>query len=171
MKIFLIGFMGCGKTRMGKSISSKAEKPFIDLDTLIEHTQNLSIPEIFSLKGENGFREIERDTLQHSAFADDAIISTGGGAPCFFDNMEWMNKNGLTIFIDPPVKVLADRLINAKTERPLVKNKSFDELLVFIEEKLNERRPFYEQAQIILTGINLTTEDFLNALKEKGINF
>jgi shikimate kinase len=160
MKIFLIGFMGCGKTRMGKSISSKAGKPFIDLDTLIEHTQHLSIPELFALKGENGFRAIERDTLQHAAFADDAIIST-----------EWMNKNGLTIFIDPPVKVLADRLIKAKTERPLVKNKSFDELLVFIEEKLAERRPFYEQAQIVLKGANLGSEDFFNALAEKEIKF
>lgn len=161
--------MGCGKTRMGKSISSKAEKPFIDLDTLIEHTQHSSIPEIFALKGENGFREIERDTLQHAVFANDAIISTGGGAPCFFDNMEWMNNNGLTIFIDPSVKVLADRLINAKTDRPLVKNKSFEELLLFIEEKLAERRPFYEQAQIVLKGANLGPEDFFNVLAEKGI--
>lgn len=169
MKIFLIGFMGCGKTRMGKNLSNKLEKPFVDIDTLIEHTQNQSIPEIFANQGENGFREIEKNILQVSAFADDAIISTGGGAPCFYDNMEWMNKNGLTIFIDPPVKVLADRLINAKTERPLVKNKSFEELLIFIEEKLNERRPFYEQAQITLKGVNLSTEDFLEILTEKGI--
>ncbi|WP_304065689.1 shikimate kinase [Pedobacter glucosidilyticus] len=169
MKIFLIGFMGCGKSRMGKNLSSKINRPFIDLDTLIESTQHKTVPEIFTELGENGFREIERDLLQNSAIADDAIISTGGGAPCFFDNMDWMNANGLTIFIDPPVKVLADRLINAKTERPLIKGKSFDELVLFVEDKLKERRPFYEKAQISLHGVSLTPEILLEELEKKGI--
>lgn len=171
MKIFLVGYMGCGKTRMGKSLSSKLERPFIDLDHLIEHTQNASIPEIFAAKSESGFREIERDTLQKSAIADNTIVSTGGGAPCFYDNMEWMNRNGITIFINPPVKVLADRLINAKTERPLIKGKSYEELTAFIEEKLKERRPFYEKAHITLHGVDLTADDVITALKEKGVYF
>lgn len=171
MKIFLVGFMGCGKTRLGKNLSNALQRNFIDLDVLIEHTQNASIPEIFAAKGEKGFREIEKSTLQQSAFADDSIISTGGGAPCFFDNMDWMNENGLTIFLDPPIKVLADRLINAKTERPLIKGKSFDELVIFIEEKLYERRPFYEKAALSLTNVSLTPELVIQGLKEQNLSF
>lgn len=171
MKIFLIGYMGCGKSRMGKNLAAKLKRPLIDLDDLIAHTQNATIPEIFVAKGENGFREIERDTLQKSAIANDAIISTGGGAPCFFDNIDWMNKNGITIFLDTPVKVLANRLINAKTERPLIKGKSYEELLAFIDEKLKERRPFYEKAQIKLKGVDLVADDVINALEENGISF
>jgi shikimate kinase len=171
MKIFLVGFMGSGKTRLGKNLSNALERNFIDLDVLIEHTQHISIPEIFAAKGEQGFREIEKNTLQHSAFAEDSIISTGGGAPCFFDNMDWMNKNGITIFIDPPIKVLADRLINAKTERPLIKGKSLDELVIFIEEKLKERRPFYEKATLSLTSVSLTPEIVIQALKDNNLSF
>ncbi|MFD1629439.1 shikimate kinase [Pseudopedobacter beijingensis] len=169
MKIFLVGYMGCGKTRMGKKLSAKLNRPFIDLDVLIETTQQASIPDIFVQKGENHFREIERDTLQQSAIAEDAIVSTGGGAPCFFDNMEWMNNNGITIFIDPPEKVLADRLIAAKTERPLIKGKSKEELLEFIKEKLKERRPFYEQARIKLDGVDLTPDDVIAALEKENL--
>lgn len=168
MKIFLIGYMGCGKSRMGKKLAAKLDRPFIDLDELIQTKQQATIPEIFAAKGESGFREIERDTLQKSAIAGDTIISTGGGAPCFFDNMEWMNKNGLTIFIDPPEKVLADRLINAKAERPLIKGKSYEELLKFINEKLQERRPFYEQAKIKLYGVDLGVEEVIEAMEKEN---
>jgi shikimate kinase len=124
----------------------------------------MSIPELFAAFGEQGFRELENQTLQEAAIANDAIIATGGGAPCFFDNMEWMNKNGITVFIDTPVKVLADRLINARVERPLVKGKSYEELIAFIETKLEERRPFYNQAQIILKGVDLSADDLIEAL-------
>ncbi|ADY54206.1 Shikimate kinase [Pseudopedobacter saltans DSM 12145] len=171
MKIFLVGYMGCGKSRMGKKLASKLERPFIDLDELIQTKHQATIPEIFAARGENGFREIERDTLQKSAIANNTIVSTGGGAPCFFDNMEWMNKNGLTIFIDPPEKVLADRLINAKAERPLIKGKSYDELLAFIHEKLAERRFFYEQAKIALKGVDLTVEEVVEAIEKENLEY
>ncbi|HEX7366850.1 MAG TPA: shikimate kinase [Pelobium sp.] len=164
-KIFLIGFMGCGKSKLGKAVASKLQLPFLDLDDLVEAKNQMSIPEMFSAFGEQGFRELEKQTLQEAAIANDAIIATGGGAPCFFDNMEWMNNNGLTIFIDTPVKVLADRLINARVERPLVKGKSYEELVDFIEMKLQERRPFYKQAQIILKGVDLSADDLIEALK------
>ena len=167
MKIFLIGFMGCGKSKLGKGLSIKINKPFIDLDDMIEAKYQMSIPELFATYGENGFREREKEVLQNSAIANDAIVATGGGAPCFFDNMEWMNKNGLTVFIDSPVKVLADRLINARVERPLVKGKSHEELMEFIDLKLIERRPFYKQAHVILKGVDLNTEILLEAIDKK----
>ncbi|MFC5282305.1 shikimate kinase [Pedobacter alpinus] len=165
-KIFLIGFMGCGKSKLGKSIASKLDLPFLDLDDLVEAKNQMSIPELFAAFGENGFREREKQTLQEAAIANDAIIATGGGAPCFFDNMEWMNNNGITVFIDTPIKVLADRLINARVERPLIKGKSFDELLTFIEAKLTERRPFYNQAKIMLRGVDLSADDLIEALSK-----
>ena len=134
---------------------------------MVEAKYQMSIPELFAAHGENGFREREKEVLQKSAIANEAIIATGGGAPCFFDNMAWMNKNGLTVFIDSPVKVLADRLINAKVERPLVKGKSYEELIEFIDMKLKERRPFYEQAHIILKGVDLDPEILLAAIDKK----
>ncbi len=168
-KIFLIGFMGCGKSKLGKSAAVKYNYTFVDMDDVIASAYKLTIPEIFEQFGENGFREREREVLQNHHFEKDTIIATGGGAPCFFNNMEWMNQNGITVFIDSPVKVLADRLMNARVERPLIKGKSMEELLNFIEMKLKERRPFYEQAQIILKGIDLTSELLFDAVKKAQI--
>lgn len=159
--------MGCGKSKLGKGLATKISQPFIDLDDMVEAKYQMSIPELFAIYGENGFREREKEVLQNSAVANDVIIATGGGAPCFFDNMKWMNKNGLTVFIDSPIKVLADRLINARVERPLVKGKSYEELVEFIEMKLKERRPFYEQAHVILKGVDLNPEILLAAIDEK----
>jgi len=167
MKIFLIGFMGCGKSKLGKGLATKINQPFIDLDDMVEAKYQMSIPELFAAHGENGFREREKEVLQKSAIVNEAIIATGGGAPCFFDNMAWMNKNGLTVFIDSPVKVLADRLINARVERPLIKGKSYDELTEFIDIKLKERRPFYEQAHVILKGVDINVETLLEAIDRK----
>lgn len=164
-KIFLIGFMGCGKSKMGKALASKLNKTFIDLDDLVVLKNQMSIPELFANFGEVGFREKEKDILQQSAFADDVIIATGGGAPCFFNNMDWMNDNGLTIFIDTQVEILTDRLINAHVERPLVKGKSHEELTAFIEMKLKERRPFYNKAHIILKGVDLNVEAMVEAIE------
>ncbi|MEO5911536.1 MAG: shikimate kinase [Pelobium sp.] len=168
-KIFLIGFMGCGKSKLGKSTAAKLNRTFIDLDDLIESVHQMSIPEIFSSFGESGFREKERDVLQNNTLPENAVIATGGGAPCFYDNMQWMNKNGITVFIDTPVKVLADRLINARVERPLVKGKSMEELVTFIASKLTERRPFYEQAQLILRGVDLNAEILMQELEKHQI--
>ena len=165
-KIFLIGFMGCGKSKLGKSVAHKFNRPFIDLDELIESQNQMTIPQLFNAIGEQGFREREREVLQNAAFAKDVIIATGGGAPCFFDNMEWMNNHGITVFIDSPVKILADRLINARVERPLVKGKSYEDLIEYIEIKLIERRPFYEQAQIILKEIDIDADILMQALEE-----
>ncbi|RKD18618.1 shikimate kinase [Pelobium manganitolerans] len=166
--IYLIGFMGCGKSKLGKALAVKTGANFLDLDDLVVAQNQMTIPELFAAFGENGFREREKKTLQDGAFSPNSIIATGGGAPCFFDNMEWMNSNGITVFIDPPVKVLADRLINARVERPLIKGKSHEELIEFITQKLNERRPFYQQAQVLLKGVDLNADDVLQALNPCG---
>ena len=162
MKIYLVGFMGCGKTKLGRSLADFLKMDQIDLDGFIEESMFMTIAEIFSKHGEEKFREIERQKLIEVSSFDNVIISTGGGAPCFFDNMKIMNSTGTTVFLNPSIKKLADRLTLAKTERPLIKGLNREELEVFIAHKLEQRLPFYEQAKF-----NIDQDDFtLEELKE-----
>ncbi len=164
MKIFLIGFMGCGKTTLGTKLAAKLTYEFIDLDKVIEARARTTIAGYFEKFGELKFREFERDTLQRFNYPENIIIATGGGAPCFFDNMEWMNKNGKTIYLSLPPKALASRLKNAKEKRPLIKDLDEDGLIRFITTKLEEREPFYKKAQLIIDGIGLTAEKIVEVL-------
>ncbi|WP_423148535.1 shikimate kinase [Rubrolithibacter danxiaensis] len=165
MIIFLVGFMGCGKTTLGKKLSAKLNYTFVDLDKKIEQVSGERIADYFSNYGESSFRELERDTLQKSSFPADSVVATGGGAPCFFDNMEWMNKNGLTIYISLPPNALASRLENAKTERPLIKNLNHMELVEFIKNRLEARDPFYKKAQYVLNGTDITAEKVVESIR------
>jgi shikimate kinase len=158
MKIFLIGFMGSGKTTSGKRLASALKVPFFDLDHQIAAETGMSIPAYFAEHGEEAFRSLEQQVLQHFAYPPDCVISTGGGTPCYFDTMEWMNANGLTVFIDMPAMALAKRLEPGKHKRPLLKDLDVDGMVQFINEKLNERLPYYNKAQVIINGVNLNTE-------------
>lgn len=148
MRIFLIGFMGCGKTYSGKRLAARLGFPFIDLDDWIESNLQMTIGEIFLKKGEAAFRIIERDALREMLRFPEGVIACGGGAPCFFDNMAWMNAHGLTIYLDTPVSILSRRLAAEKARRPLIAEITENELEEFIEKKLQERTVFYEQATI-----------------------
>jgi shikimate kinase len=152
MRIFLIGFMGSGKSTMGRALAASLNLTFIDLDSFLEEKYFRTIPEIFSVEGEESFRMKERKVLEEVSAFDNVIVATGGGAPCFFDNMDLMNNSGFCIFLDVDVSSLISRLITAKTERPLIKGKSPEELLEFIEGMMKKRRPFYEKAKYILKG-------------------
>ncbi len=154
MRIYLIGYMGCGKSTIGRKIAALMGISFVDLDKYIEERYFKSVPAIFAEEGEERFREKERVALHEVSEFEDVIVGTGGGAPCFFDNMEMMNKNGVTIYLAPDIQVLASRLIKSKTERPLIAGKSHDELILFIESALQRRSPFYEKAKIIIRGEN-----------------
>lgn len=149
MKIYLTGFMGSGKTHVGKHLATKLQRPFIDLDHEIERVENRDIPTIFKMEGEDYFRKIEQQILKSTINHPNAIISCGGGTPVFFDNMEWMNTNGLTIFLDTSVDILVRRLRQEPQHRPLLQSKNTEELATYISKKLEERRPFYEEASII----------------------
>lgn len=164
MKIFLIGYMGCGKSRWGKMIASYYGFRFIDLDKLIEEREKLSVPEIFSEYGENGFRKREKEALQAIPKGEKLIVATGGGAPCFHGNMDYMNREGISLFIECAPELLRERITNSDTERPLVKNMSPEELLLYISKHLNERLPFYEQSQYKITSGDLELDDFTNLL-------
>lgn len=158
MKIFLIGFMGSGKTTSGKRLATALNFKFFDLDHQLADVTGMSIPSYFEAHGEDAFRILERETLQTFHYPSDCVISTGGGTPCFFDNMEWMNENGLTVFINMPPLALAKRLEGGKQKRPLLKDLDQTGMIQFITEKLEDRLPFYNKARIIINGINLNVE-------------
>ena len=146
-RIFLTGYMGAGKTTLGRALAAEMGIPFIDLDHYIEKRHCKTIAQLFAEKGEEGFREIERRMLHEVGEFEDVIISTGGGTPCFFDNIEYMNALGTTVYLDVPVERLHIRLSIAKAKRPLIKDKNDEELMAFITEQLAKRAPHYCKAQ------------------------
>ena len=149
MKYFLIGFMGSGKTYVGKQLAQELKIPFYDLDEYLEEKEGKRINEIFETKGETYFRQLERMCLRDFGIIGEAVIACGGGTPCYFDNLEWINEAGISIYLQTPVKILSERLLREQSKRPLIKEKSESELDNFIEEKLKERVDFYTQTSII----------------------
>ena len=147
IRIFLTGYMGSGKTTLGRALAADLNVQFIDLDHYIEQRYRKTIAQLFAEKGEDGFREIERRMLHEVGEFEDVIISTGGGTPCFFDNIEFMNTQGTTIYLDVPVERLFIRLCIARSKRPLIKDKDDEELRAFIIEQLEKRAPHYSKAQ------------------------
>ena len=150
MRIFLIGYMGAGKTAVGKVMSKKLNRSYIDVDGFIENRYHRTVSAIFEEKGETGFREIERSILQEISGFENVVVSTGGGLPCFFDNMDLMNRTGVTIYLRASVDELIRRINPNKQKRPLVRGKSPDELYDFVETNLKKRELFYNQAKIIV---------------------
>ncbi len=151
MRIYLIGYMGCGKTTLGKKLSKHLGLQFIDMDHYIEKRNCKTVPQLFEEFGEEGFRQRERKALEELSEFTDIVIATGGGAPCFFDNIDLMNRTGKTIYLNIHPKILAGRLLKSKTERPLIKGKSREELVDFIDKTLRKRNEFYKQANHEIT--------------------
>jgi shikimate kinase len=164
-KIFLIGFMGSGKSTHGKKLAKLLNKPFIDLDNYIEKKEELSVEEIFEKKGEDYFREKESEYLkQVIARYPQSVVSLGGGTPCFNNNITQILKAGTAVYIEMPADSLHYRLTQSENKRPLLKDKSLEEGLEFIKDLLRRREPFYLQAQLTINGINLTADKLKEAL-------
>lgn len=165
-RIFLIGYMGSGKTTVGKLLAEKLGYSFIDMDSHIEEKQFKSVSQIFSELGEERFRSLEHECLHEVAEFEDVVISTGGGTPCFFDNMEYMNSRGLTVYLQLSAAQLVERLNRSKVnKRPLLENLKDNELLEFIEIGLAKREPFYAKASLIVpSDLETTIEDIYNKL-------
>lgn len=155
IRIFLTGYMGAGKTTLGKAFARKLNIPFVDLDWYMEERFHKTVSELFAERGEAGFRELERAMLHEVGAFEDVVISTGGGAPCFFDNMDFMNRNGITVFLDVHPDVLFRRLRVAKHQRPILQGKQDDELKAFIVQALEKRIPFYSQAKYVFSADEL----------------
>ena len=149
-RIILIGYMGSGKTTVGKALSKETGMMFYDLDWYIESRMRKTVSQIFAEKGEEGFRKIEYNMLHEVAEFENVIISCGGGTPCFFDNMDYLNQQGDVVYLKATPETLYEHLLMAKIERPLLKDKSPEELIAYITEHLKERAPFYEKAHYTL---------------------
>ena len=155
--VFLLGYMGSGKTTLGKSLSRTMKLDFIDLDNFIEGRFHCTIKELFAKRGEEGFRAVEQSVLHEVGEFNDVIIACGGGTPCFFDNMEFMNAHGTTVFLDASEWRIFERLTvpSARAKRPLIASKTDEEIKTFITEALAARRPFYSKAKIIFNADRL----------------
>jgi shikimate kinase len=163
--IFFIGFMGCGKTTWSRKLAAHLGYDFIDLDHVLEEQAGMTIAEYFSTHGEDAFRILESEVLKQTPYSQSTVISTGGGLPCFFDNMEWMKSHGKTVYIKLAPKTLVDRLEKSKNKRPLLHEKQGGELLAFITQKLEEREAFYLKADYIANGISLSVEGLEELIK------
>ncbi|GAB3024859.1 shikimate kinase [Niabella terrae] len=165
MRIYLIGFMGVGKTHWGRQLAKKLEMPFFDLDELIVDAEEKTVTEIFEQQGEEYFRMKEREILQWVSESHDAmILSCGGGAPCFFNNIDYMNQKGLTVWIDAPFEILLGRLRQHQEKRPLLKELDDAQLQAYILKKSSDRRIFYERAKIRISEQEATLEGFMKRI-------
>ena len=172
-RIILIGFMGSGKTTLGRALAAETGLTFIDLDNYIELRHCKSINQIFAERGEEGFRKIEQNMLHEVAEFEDVVISAGGGTPCFFDNMEYMNQQGVTVYLKATPETLRTHLRMGKQKRPLIAQKNDEELDAFIRESLDKRESYYNQARLIFdTGLldtGLRIQESAQMLVEKVI--
>jgi len=166
MLIYLIGYMGAGKTTYGKRLARDIKYNFLDLDQKIEAEQGKTISEIFAERGEDGFRQIEREAMIQTFGLENTIVATGGGTPCFFDNMQLLNQHGATLYIELKPKELVWNLINSHKERPLLRDKTYEELVAYIEETLQKRLPYYTQARYVVNGIGITSQKMIEALHD-----
>lgn len=164
MRIYLIGFMGCGKSSFGKRLARKLEYPFVDLDADIEHETGQSLDDYFETYGEAQFRRTERQALLRTLSLPKAVIATGGGTPCFEDNMDVMNAEGVSVYLRMSPLSLAHRLQKAQTKRPLLKDLHEKELLPYIREKLNEREAYYLKSHCIIKGETVKTDQVVSLL-------
>lgn len=144
--IFLIGYMAAGKTTLGRRAAELLQVEFIDLDAYIEARYRKRVADLFAERGEAGFRDIERRMLHEVAEFDNVLVATGGGTPCFFDNMDYMRTRGVTVYLSASVPTLCRRLLRARVKRPLVMGKSAEELGDYIAQMLKQRETYYLQA-------------------------
>lgn len=167
MRIFLIGFMGSGKTTLGKQLSVALGVPFIDLDERIETAAGMPINDIFNRKGEDFFRKLEavrlREVIEEEA---NMILACGGGTPCFYDNIGFINASGISIWLNTPKEVMADRLMKEAGHRPLVNGLSAEKLSEFIEDRLEQRLAYYSQASITVDPSSIALEDLVKQINE-----
>ena len=150
VRVILIGYMGAGKTTIGKALAQDLGATFYDLDWYISNRMRKTIAQIFEERGEEGFRQIERNMLHEVAEFEDVIISCGGGTPCFFDNIDYMNQQAPVVYLKAEPDVLFKHLAMSKNDRPLLRGKSQEELIAFIKDQLEKREPFYTKASYSL---------------------
>jgi shikimate kinase len=170
MKIFLIGFMGSGKTHWGRQLSAKLQLPFFDLDTVIMEKEKQSVAEIFDRQGEEYFRYQERDTLEEITHDQESfILSCGGGTPCFFNNIEFMKKSGKVIWLNSSIDALTHRLQKERMTRPLISDVEEADLRRYVIRKLSERRMYYQQADVTVEEETANLDGLIKVLLQNEL--
>ena len=166
MKVFLIGFMGSGKTTIGEQLAAELDYRFIDLDAHIEAKHGKSIKALFEYHGEDHFRELENQALMEvSEVAGNIVVASGGGTSCFYNSIDYMNKVGITIYLRVEVAELLARLIDSKRDRPLLWGKTKEELNEYIIRVLDERKKYYEQAKITVDMNSIKVSQLANTIR------
>lgn len=159
--------MGAGKTTVGKALSKEMGIPFYDLDWYIESRMRKTVSQLFAERGEEGFRKIEHNMLHEVAEFENVILSCGGGTPCFFDNIDYMNQQGDVVYLKASPEVLYKHLLMGKTDRPLLKGKTPEELIAYIREQLVYREQFYSKARNIIDVSLMDNYDKIKITIEK----
>jgi shikimate kinase len=165
MRIYLVGYMGSGKTKTAEALSKIFNFKTVDTDNLVVEKTGKTISTVFEIEGQEFFRDIERDVLRSTAKNDNIIVSTGGGTPCYFDNMNWMNEHGITIYLEANSGLLFHRLATSKSGRPLIEKLDDVELMEQITGHLAVRVPVYREAKIIVNAINLDVKKLAEKIK------
>lgn len=170
MRIYVMGYMGSGKSTQGKKLATKLKLPFYDIDKMIEAIEGKSVSEIFAEKGEWYFRDLEADVLRSTILFPDAVIACGGGTPCFYNNIQWINHRGISIYLKVPVEMIFQRIKDKKAKRPLIAHMSDEELKDFIIKKSSEREYYYKKARFTFnmehSSIKEVAETLMLALPE-----
>ena len=168
MRIFLIGYMGSGKTKTADALAKILKYSLSDTDKLVEERVGSSIDSIFRKEGQEYFRDVEKDVLRQTAIFDNIVISTGGGTPCYFENMQWMKENGLTVYLEANPGLLFHRLATNRENRPLLSSLNDVELMEQITSHLATRIPVYRKADIIVNAADVDVKDLAAKIKSHG---
>lgn len=166
MRYYLVGYMYSGKTTLGKQLAHQLDCPFIDLDQRIEERYHTTIPFFFQHYGEAAFRIIERHILEETAQYDSAVISTGGGTPCYGDNMQYINAHGCSVFLHMTPAAICSRADKSHKQRPLLADKTPEERLQYVEQQLAQRLPYYQQAHITIDGLDADAKKLAEQLQQ-----
>ena len=165
-RIYIVGYMGAGKTTAARRLAQRMGWEVVDTDALFEEKYKISVNDFFNKYDEPLYRKLESEVLKATESLDHVVVSTGGGTACFFDNMDWMNQHGLTVFLRISPQAAVDRVIHSRHKRPLVEGKSEEELTEFVNQHYASRLPFYEQARITVKSEDFDIESLMEAIKD-----
>lgn len=163
-RIYLVGYMGAGKTTTARRLAQRLGWEVADTDALFEEKYKISVNDFFNKYDEPLYRKLESEVLKATEGLENVVVSTGGGTACYFDNMEWMNNHGLTVFLHISPKAAVDRVIHSRHKRPLAEGKSEEELTEFVNSHYASRMPFYEQARITVKSEDLDLEEAMRKI-------
>ena len=165
-RIYLVGYMGAGKTTTARRLAQRLGWDVADTDDLFEEKYKISVCDFFNKYDEDLYRKLESEVLKSTEIMENVVISTGGGTACYFDNMDWMNQHGTTVFLRISQKAVVDRLLHAKRKRPLAEGKTEAELVAFVEHHYTSRLPYYEQARLTVKAEDLDLDNLVQQIEE-----